>query len=206
VLIDIKAQRVYRELPAELRDRIEDGLRTPAPLDAAPATEAVELPAPTTPEPTAPAICPLCGGPGCDRCKPPAASLTPPKPRKRPGPPPQKPRPKPPQETPLEALEREAPDDLAAGRRLLLTKTGLSAKKLAMETGTFFGQKPRADRILTVFQSEVIKVGPGRYCFKHVDRSKAAPENQAHPTAQGAQDTQGAPDSTGVKRGREIKQ
>ena len=167
VLKDIKAHRAYRELPVDLRDRIADGLQQ-AQIASAP---------PPEPEPEPPPVCPLCGGPGCGRCKPPTATLEPPPPRR----PRAVPKPLPP-EKPLAALEREAPDDLIAGRRLLLTKTGLSAKKLAKETGIAFAVRPRVDRIFAVFQTEIVKLGSGRYCFSHVDRSKSAPENQAHQT------------------------
>ena len=118
ILRDIKAHRAYRELPAELRDRIEDGIQQPAEEATAPPVPAAPIPPAPAPPATAQTGCPLCGGSGCGRCKPPAATLEKPDGQKRRG---SLPSPPLTAESPLALLEREAPEDLAEGQKLLLT-------------------------------------------------------------------------------------
>lgn len=175
ILRDVKAHRAYRELPAELRDRIEDGIQQPVEAAAAPPAPTASAPVPTAPAEPEQTGCPLCGGSGCARCKPPMATLAKPDVQKRRGPLPSPPPPA--TESPLAVLEREAPEDLAHGRRLLLTPNGLSAKSLMRATGNAFGCKPRVDRILDVFHTEIVKVRQGTYCFTHVDRRIDVPQD-----------------------------
>lgn len=153
LLQDIKAQRAYREFPAEIKDRVESGLAQPTAEQAAAEAE----------QPLAPPACLICGGVGCVKCNSKLVGHTPQKPDAL---------------SRLDILKRDAPHDLAAGRRLLLTKHGLSAKQLAIETGIFTAQHKRCEDILHAFHNDIVKVARGRYCFKQVDRDPSAPKYQ----------------------------